>query len=193
MDALRNILDSDILEIDVKFAAMFILCYETLKEYVISQPRDFFCDPYTCDCEEGKESLNYKEKVRKLDKDVENASLKWFVENGAISNRDYERYHEIRKRRNEIVHELLSNLLSGFSETDIGLYKDMRNIYSQIDRWWINKIEIPINGEYETRMYDENGVMGMQSVLLQIINEIMFGDETSKEEYKNILDNMKRG
>ena len=40
-DNWENILNEDILKYNVNFAAMFVLNYECLKEYVISQVRDF--------------------------------------------------------------------------------------------------------------------------------------------------------
>ena len=36
-------------------------------------------------------SSTYKEKVRSLDKNLENASLKWFIDAGAITQEDYDR------------------------------------------------------------------------------------------------------
>ena len=40
MDNWNNILDEDILKINVNYAAMFVLYYECLKDFIINQPRD---------------------------------------------------------------------------------------------------------------------------------------------------------
>lgn len=61
-----------------------------------------------------EESVAYKGKVRSLDKNIENASLKWFIDVGAIIQEDYDTYQNIRRRRNDITHELLKNLNIGF-------------------------------------------------------------------------------
>lgn len=65
-----------------------------------------------------EESGAYKENVRALDKNLENASLKWFIDSGAITQEDYDTYQKIRRRRNDITHELLKNLNVGFGEEE---------------------------------------------------------------------------
>ena len=95
--------------------------YECLKEFVIEQIRGFYSENIYMrgDMIVYEESEDYKEKVRALDKDnLENASLKWFIDVGAITQEDYDTYHKIRKRRNDITHKLLNNLSAGFSEED---------------------------------------------------------------------------
>ena len=41
MDKWKNILDENILKYNVSFAAIFVLNYECLKDYIINQVRDF--------------------------------------------------------------------------------------------------------------------------------------------------------
>ena len=82
MDNWKNILDEDILKTNINFVAVFVMNYECLKEFVIEQIRDFYSEHFYMDgdrivCEE---SSTYKEKVRALDKNLENASLKWFID-----------------------------------------------------------------------------------------------------------------
>ena len=134
----------------------------------------------------------YKEKVRALDKNIENASLKWFIDAGAITQEDYDTYQKIRKRRNDITHELLKNLNAGFGEEDAQLFADMLRIYNKLDKWWINEIEIPTSADDIPEDYDRDGVCGGQAFMLSIINEIVFGNEGDK--YKELLNElMKRG
>ena len=81
MDNWKNVLDEDILKPNVNFAAMFVLNYECLKDFVVSQVRDFYSDHIYFDGEKlvCEESKAYKTEVRGLDKNIENASLKWFM------------------------------------------------------------------------------------------------------------------
>ena len=93
MDNWKNILDGDILKTNINFVAVFVMNYECLKEFVIERIRDFYSEHFYKDgdrivCEE---SSTYKEKVRALDKNLENASLKWFIDAGAITQEDYDR------------------------------------------------------------------------------------------------------
>ena len=194
MDNWKNILDENILKFNINFAAIFVMNYECLKEFVIEQIRDFYSERIYMDddrivCEE---SDAYEEKVRKLDKNLENASLKWFMDAGAITRDDYDTYQKIRRRRNDITHELLKNLNVGFVEEDAQLFADMQRIYNKLDKWWINEIEIPTSAGDIPEDYDRDGVCGGQAIMLSIINEIVFGNEG--DTYKEILNElMKNG
>lgn len=186
-DDWKNILDEDILKININFAAVFVMNYECLKEFVIEQVRSFYSEHFYMDgdsivCEE---SDTYKKQVRNLDKNLENASLKWFMDAEAITQEDYDIYQNIRKRRNDITHELLKNLNVGFGEEDAQLFADMLRIYNKLDKWWINEIEIPTSADDIPEDYDRDGVCGGQALMLSIINEIVFGNE--RDKYKELL------
>lgn len=187
VDNWKNILDENILKTNINFAAVFVMNYECLKEFVIEQVRDFYSEHFYMDgdrivCEE---SNAYKEKVRALDKNLENASLKWFMDAEAITQEDYDRYQIIRKKRNDITHKLLKNLNEGFGEEVVQLFGDMMRIYNKLDKWWINEIEIPTSADDIPEDYDRNGVCGGQALILSIINEIILGNEGDK--YKELL------
>ena len=194
MDNWKNILDENVLKTNMNFAAVFVMNYECLKEFVIEQIRELYLkhihiegDKIVCE-----ESRAYKEKVRILDKNIENASLKWFIDAGAITQEDYDTYQKIRRKRNDITHKLLKNLNDGFYEEDVQLFADMLRIYNQLDKWWINEIEIPTSADSIPEDYDREGVCGGQAMILSIINEIVLGNEGDK--YKELLNElMKKG
>lgn len=190
MDNWANIIDENILKTNVNFAALFVMNYECLKDYVISQVKEFYCDDLYFENGEAIyiESEAYKQEVRTLDKQLENASLKWFMESEAITQEDFDNYQKIRKRRNEITHELLKNLNIGFTEDDIKLFVTLTNLYEKIDRWWINEIEIPTSADEIPEDYDRDGVCGGQAIVLSIINDIVLGN--GGEKYKNILNEL---
>lgn len=191
MDNWNNILNEDILKSNINFAALFVLNFECLKDYIITQPRDFYSDVAIKDgklyCEETEE---YKKQVRSLEKNIENASLRWFMNANAITQEDYNLYQELRERRNDITHELLKNLNNGFNETDAKLYVKLLELYQKIDKWWINEIEIPISGEVLPDEYDPEQVSGGQAMILSIINDIIF--DNNKERYKDLLEELKK-
>ena len=190
MDKWKNILDENILKYNVSFAAIFVLNYECLKDYIINQVRDFYSDNGKWDGDNyiSEETAKYKKEVRALDKNIENASLKWFLQLDVITVDDFEKYQVIRKRRNDITHKLLKNLNDGFTENDIKLFGDMLEIYNKIDKWWINEIEIPITGNDIPEDYDRNEVCGAQAMILSIINSIVLGNKGT--EYKEILNKL---
>lgn len=186
----KNVLDENILKANINLGAVFVMNYECLKEFVIEQVRSFYSEHFYMDgdrivCEE---SDTYKKKVRSLDKNLENASLKWFMDAEALTQEDYDIYQKIRKRRNDITHELLKNLNIGFGEEDAQLFADMLRIYNKLDKWWINEIEIPTSADDIPEDYDRDGVCGGQAVMLSIINEIVFGNEGDK--YKELLNEL---
>ena len=191
MDNWNNILDENILKPNILFAALFVLNFECLKDYIITKPRTFYSDVEIKDgklvCEETEE---YKKKVRSLEKNIENASLRWFINSDAITEEDYDLYQELRERRNDITHELLKNLNSGFYEADAKLYVRLLELYQKIDKWWINEIEIPISGEAIPDEYDPEQVFGGQAMVLSIINDIVF--DNNKEQYRNLLNELKK-
>lgn len=190
VDNWKNVLDENILKANINFGAVFVMNYECLKEFVIEQVRSFYSEHFYMDgdrivCEE---SDTYKKKVRNLDKNLENASLKWFMDAEALTQEDYDIYQKIRKRRNDITHELLKNLNIGFGEEDAQLFLDMLRIYNKLDKWWINEIEIPTSADDIPEDYDRDGVCGGQALMLSIINEIVFGNEGDK--YKEVLNKL---
>lgn len=190
MDNWANILDENIIKTNVNFAALFVMNYECLKDYIISQVKGFYCDDRYFENGEAIyiETEAYKQEVRTLDKQLENASLKWFMESEAITQEDFDNYQKIRKRRNEITHELLKNLNIGFTEDDIKLFVTLTNLYEKIDRWWIKEIEIPTSADEIPEDYDRDGVCGGQAIVLSIINDIILGN--GGEKYKNILNEL---
>lgn len=190
VDNWKNVLDENILKANINLGAVFVMNYECLKEFVIEQVRSFYSEHFYMDgdrivCEE---SDTYKKKVRNLDKNLENASLKWFMDAEALTQEDYDIYQKIRKRRNDITHELLKNLNIGFGEEDAQLFSDMLRIYNKLDKWWINEIEIPTSADDIPEDYDRDGVCGGQVLMLSIINEIVFGNEGDK--YKELLNKL---
>ena len=44
MNEFQNLFDEDTLRKNIEFAALFVLNYECLKEYVVSQVREFYSD-----------------------------------------------------------------------------------------------------------------------------------------------------
>lgn len=191
MDNWNNLLDEDILKANINFAALFVLNFECLKDYIVTQPRTFYSDVEIKDgelyCEETEK---YKKEVRSLEKNIENASLRWFVNAEAITEEDYNLYQELRRKRNDITHELLKNLNNGFNEADEKLYVKLLELYQKIDKWWINEIEIPISGELLPDEYDSEQVFGGQAMILSIINDIIY--DNNKERYRSLLDELNK-
>ena len=187
MDELENLLAEPILKRNVEFAALFVLNYESLKQYVVDQVRGFYAEAITFDGDEikYKESDEYKKQVRKLDTQIDTASMKWFMDAGAITEQELDLYHTCRKRRNDIIHELLKNLSLGFNENDVELFSNMVHLYQKIDNWWINEIEIPTLADEIPADYNRDQVFSGQAFILSAINDIILLN--GSDNYSEIL------
>lgn len=189
---LENLLDEQILRSNVEFATLFVLNYESLKEFVIEKLISFYAN--SIEFKEGKityeRSDSYKKQVRSLDKKSDIASMKWFLKAGAITETELDIYNKCKIRRDDITHELLKNLSLGFQEKDMDLFINMVCLYQKIDNWWINEIEIPTSADEIPENYDRNEVVGGQVIILSAINDIMLGNGSTK--YNEILDLLRK-
>lgn len=181
-EKILNILDAERLKPNIHFASLYVLYYECLKDALVDLPKSFFCNHF--EFKDGNmhvhESDAYKEKVRKLDKYIENASFKWFVSVGAVSEEEYSTFEKLRKFRNKIVHELLFNLNKGFTKDEVNYLVALIEIYRKIEKWWINEIEIPISGDISGPYESENVISG-QGLILEIIQDILLNDGKDSE------------
>ncbi|MDU6743874.1 hypothetical protein [Peptoniphilus harei] len=177
-----NVLDEKRLKFNIHFASLYILYYECLKDSLIELPKSFFCNH--TEFKDGNiivhESEEYKENVRNLDYHIENASFKWFIIVGAVSEADYFSFEKLRKFRNKIVHELLFCLSNGFNKYEVKYLVELIEIYRKIEKWWINEVEIPTSGDIHGP-YDSENVISGQGLILEIIQDILINDGKDSE------------
>lgn len=170
------------LKFNIHFASLYILYYECLKDSLIELPKSFFCNH--TEFKDGNiivhESEEYKENVRNLDYHIENASFKWFIIVGAVSEADYFSFEKLRKFRNKIVHELLFCLSKGFNKYEVKYLVELIEIYRKIEKWWINEVEIPTSGDIHGP-YDSENVISGQGLILEIIQDILINDGKDSE------------
>lgn len=181
-EKILNVLDEKRLKPNIHFASLYVLYYECLKDSLIELPKSFFCND--TEIKDGNiivhESEEYKENVRKLDDHIENASFKWFIMVGAVSDEDYLSFNKLRKFRNKIVHELMLCLSEGFSDYEVKYLVELIGIYRKIEKWWINEVEIPTSGDIYGP-YDLENVISGQGLILEIIQDILINDGKDSE------------
>lgn len=190
MRELINILDKDILQDNIKFASLFMLNYECLKDFFISRMKDFFCDSYR-DVDAENKLKAYKSEVKRLDpkKNKLKASLLWFKDLEAVNQEDIDLFYKARDRRNSIAHELLRELSIGFSKEDAELFVSMLDLYRKIDKWWINEVEVQILGDCFCERYDRDAVWGGQAIIISLINDVAFGRADAHEKLLEYIKN----
>ncbi|MDU5373469.1 hypothetical protein [Anaerococcus vaginalis] len=181
-EKILNVLDEKRLKPNIHFASLCVLYYECLKDSLIELPKSFFCND--TEIKDGNiivhESEEYKENVRKLDDHIENASFKWFIMVGAVSDEDYLSFNKLRKFRNKIVHELMLCLSESFSDYEVKYLVELIGIYRKIEKWWINEVEIPTSGDIHGP-YDLENVISGQGLILEIIQDILINDGKDSE------------
>ena len=177
-----NILDEDRLKLNCNFASLYVLYYECLKDALVDLPKTFYNQMEIKDGELSvRESNKYKKNVKQLDRHIENASLKWFANQGAVSEEEYSNFDKLRNFRNKIVHELLLYLTEGFTEDKVKYLVELITLYKKIQKWWINEIEIPISGNIH-ESYDSENVVSGQGLMLEIIQDVLLNDGKNSEE-----------
>lgn len=181
-EKILNVLDEKRLKPNIHFASLYVLYYECLKDSLIDLPKSFFCN--NTEFKDGNiivhESEEYKENVRKLDNHIDNASFKWFIIVGAVSDEDYFSFKKLRIFRNKIVHELMLCLSEGFSEDEVKYLVELIEIYRKIEKWWINEIEIPTSRNIRGP-YDSENVISGQGLILELIQDILINDGKNSE------------
>ena len=191
MQEFVNILDESILQDNIKFASLFILNYECLRDYLVSQMKGFLSDEFReIDGRwQSVESQKYKDEVKRLDSRNNKlfAALAWFRELEAINQNDIELFLKARDRRNSITHEFASELMRGFSEEDAIMFCSLLDLYRKVDKWWINEIEISIAGDISPNGYDYDAVIGGQAIILSLINEVALGKAEAYSELLHII------
>lgn len=115
-------------------------------------------------------------------------SLKWLQEDGALSEMEVSRVFQIRKRRNDIVHELLKVLSEGLTDEDAGMISDLLSINHKINIWHFREIDMPALGIELPEGATPEDVMGGDDVILSGLFRILFLNEGAqfKEEIENI-------
>ncbi len=127
----------------------------------------------------------YEEEILKSEKTFK-GSLKWLQKYGVITKSEEERILEVRKRRNDIVHELLKVLGEGLTDKDAQMIADLMGFNQRINNWRFQQIDMPV---MEVCLPDgvaaEDVVSGDDMILMSIFR-ILFCDEG--KEFKEALD-----
>ncbi len=192
-EAFENSFNPKVLQRNLTHAGVFVLFFESFKDYIINQPLGLYClaSMYFKD---GKmkfnENDNYKKNVRSLDKKIFDASLKWFEREGALTCGDIQTIKKIQERRNVMVHELGNVLTTGIYQEDKSLISKLLEIYKKVTSWWIFNLEVDGVCDSNGRVYDSNGEEIKQescySLLIpyfQYIKDILLDENESTFEY----------
>ena len=188
-EMLNNVVDKEILQGNLSFAAFFIALYENFAFIVQDRIKGFYWHSSTLQ-EDGSYKHEYDKEYYDLiknrvvddqgNKNALKASMLWFVDEGAISREEYELFLKIKEKRNLFAHQLTDVILRSVTEEEIVLFFRMFELYRKIDKWWINEIEIPCSGEFLPGSYDPEDVRSVISELYELMISALFLGNSEK-------------
>lgn len=161
--------------------SVFVATFESFNHFVVEQVRFFFNTGFD---ESGYTfSPEYKVKVLSKDKNQVNASLKWLKELGAIQESDIITFHEIRKKRNKLVHEMMDLITEGLEEDMPELFVHMIDLKIKIEKWWIINVELPTSGQ-DSDEINEDDIITSSQMFNRLILDMISGDEKKANFYR---------
>lgn len=192
---LKNIFSKDALESNMIFTSFYIAIYENLVGTITEKIKNFLCLLVIEDGElisKPTEKYNSLIKNRQIDKkgnkDIVKASFLWLIEMGAITQEDYKTFLQIKNLRNRYAHSLLEVLYKGVEQDEILRFFQLRDLYTQIDKWWINEIEIPTSGNFQIGQYDPEDVSSVPNMFFDAMIDILYRGKA--DEYAKFLNNL---
>ncbi len=167
---------------------------KALKQKVASNEQDYPI-PYTRQLFQAqRDKERYDNEILKngKTKDRENGgkrlsgSLEWLKNYGVFSEKEIQRIFDIRKRRNEIVHQLLNVLSAGATEEDARMVADLLNYNRRVNNWRFQQIDMPVLGIELPEGASPEDVVGGDDMALVSIFRILFCNEG--EAFKKALE-----
>ena len=197
MEWLSNITNKDLLQDNLTFASLYIAVYEHMTDYVVSNLKSFLCDWGVKDGKEYYiETDIYKTEIKNRivddrgNKDITKSSFLWLIDNGAITQVDYQIFLDSKLLRNKYAHELTSVIYQGVDESEIKLFFNMFEVYQKISKWYFINIEAPIMGEELPDDVDLLQVQTAANIMFGMILEVLYNGKS--DEYKEILKDVKK-
>jgi hypothetical protein len=124
-------------------ASVYISAFELLKTVIVDRIKSFYTHGF--DRNGGRSDPEYESEVLSKNRSHVYASLEWLKEMHAIDDADIAASERVKKLRNELAHELTGILFQGLPADLAERLSEMISLLDKIERWWIVKVEIPIN------------------------------------------------
>ncbi len=165
-------------------ASIFIAVFESLKDAIVDRLRDFFWTGF--DESGDKIDPKYQSDVLVRNRSPVYASLDWLKEMNAINDADILAFERVKTCRNALAHNLFSVLGSEGLPPDFEqCFTELVALLRKIEVWWITNVEIPTNPDYDGQEINEDGIIPGRLLTLQVLCDIVLGDEESSRFYYN--------
>ncbi|MGR4972989.1 hypothetical protein ACIPQ1_09035 [Pseudomonas sp. LARHCG127] len=178
----ENLLTPAVMQERLIAISLYITAFEMLKDSIVRRLKDFYCIDFTAG--EIATSPEYDLKVLKLSKSPLYASLIWLKNIGAIDQDDIEDFERLKQLRNSLAHEMPEIVLVG---KDLALSEKMQEIMSlmrKVEVWWVINVEIETDPDFDGRNVNPDQITPGPLLMLQIMMEVLSGNEELREHYK---------
>lgn len=163
-------------------ASLYVTAFEILKESIIGRIRSFYMVGF--DINSNVLDEKYETVVLSRNKNLLYASLDWLSENDVIDENDRQAFERIKTTRNLLAHELPSMVMGGKDFQHVEKFKELVALLKKIEVWWIVNMEIPVNPDFDGKEIDEEGIVPGPVLMLQMMLEILSGNEELLKHYR---------
>ena len=163
-------------------ASLYVTAFELLKESIVGRLRSFYMVGF--DLAEDVIDEKYESSVLSRNKSPLYASLDWLIENGVIDKSDLESFERIKITRNSLAHELPSLVMGGADIKHIERFQELVTLLRKIEVWWVVNLEVPTNPDFDGKEIDEEGIVPGPLLMIQIMLDVVSGNETLLNHYR---------
>jgi hypothetical protein len=162
--------------------SLYVTAFELLKDSIVGRLRSFYMVGFDIDGDVIDEK--YETSVLSRNKSPLYASLDWLVENEVIDKNDLESFERIKITRNTLAHELPSLVMGGADINLIERFQELVTLLRKIEVWWVVNLEIPTNPDFDGEEIDEEGIVPGPLLMIQIMLDVVSGNETLLNHYR---------
>ena len=184
-------LNPETLRANLIFASLFITSYETLKDSVIDQLRDFYVSSWD---ESGPIiGEDYQSKVLALDPKQHplRASIAWLKASNVINDTDECVISELTCHRNEVAHQLPKFISQAGEEIQLTRLNQILDLVTKIDQWWILNVELSIRDDIQPHSVQAEKIVSGRMMFLQLLYGIASGNEYT-ELHKEFAEQLRK-
>ncbi|MHB1281752.1 MAG: hypothetical protein ACYCYL_11050 [Acidithiobacillus sp.] len=163
-------------------ASLYVTAFELLKESIIGRICSFYMVGFDADGDLIDEK--YETVVLSKNKNPLLASLDWLAENDVIDENDRQAFERIRTARNLLAHQLPSMVMGGKDFQHIERFQELVALLKKIEVWWVVNMEIPVNPDFDGKEIDEEGIVPGPVLMLQMMLEVVSGNEELLKHYR---------
>lgn len=181
-DHWERFLDPNVVRPSLFMATMFITTFEILQDSIVDDLRSFYSSGF----DEHGPSVDpeYQSEVLSKNKSPLYASLHWLREHDAVNDEDLATFEQLKKTRNLLAHELFGVVTGQVKSSHEGQFDALVALLRKIGVWWIVRVEIPTNPDFDGEEIDEEGIVPGAVLTLQMLIRVASGDTELLEHWR---------